>query len=86
MLDRQRLVWSRQAEKLNVAYVSSDASHFSPKQTAKTERQVWSKSWTGSAAVAVIGVLAVNDSKGWKPSVSAAKSNVKSRQVMQSNV
>ena len=51
MLDRQRLVWSRQAEKLNVAYVSSDASHFSPKQTAKTERQVWRKSWASSAAL-----------------------------------
>jgi len=45
MLDRQRLVWSRQAEKLNVAYVSFGASHPSAKLTFKCVRQVRKELW-----------------------------------------
>jgi hypothetical protein len=51
MLDRQRLVCRRQAEKLNVAYVSLDADHFSWELAIKIESRQWRKSWAGRAAI-----------------------------------
>jgi hypothetical protein len=38
---RQCRVSSNQFSKLIVAFVSFEAGHFPPKQTAKNERQVW---------------------------------------------
>ena len=54
----------RQIVHLKSSLRHSEVSQFSPKLIVKIERQVWRKSWDGSAASGATRVLVVNDSRG----------------------